>query len=80
MVGNGLFGSAHYDKRADVWSLGVVLLEMFIRAQGPIYKAVESDPAAVIPTLTLDLAESSIMQLVKMQDDILYDLLTRVSC
>ena len=77
VVGNGIFGSRYYDERADIWSLGVVLLETISRSHAPIYSGRNIDEIAY-RILSLEPKELPQMETVRMSNNVLYDLLSKV--
>lgn len=77
VIGNGLFGSVYYDKKADIWSLGLVFLEAFLRCKDPIYSGRDREHAA-FKTLTLEPTQLPEMQIVRMSNEVLFDLLAKV--
>lgn len=81
----GLFNDSHsiFSEKLDVWSLGVVLLELFSRRRSP-YENLLVSPGEPMPlpgfigTFVCDPSEFTAMQLVNQTESDLYDLLLKV--
>ena len=80
ITASGLFGKPNYGQPADVWSLGVVLLELASGGAKPVY-ADHDENAEVLKILATDPTNLSEMQFVRVAwpDLKLCDLLKAVS-
>lgn len=73
----GLFGDGAIDGRVDVWSLGLVFLEMYVRVQRPLYSGAGSE-GAKSSVVKRDPLMMNTMRALKTRNLVFYDLLSKV--